>query len=193
MLRSRTRRRRGSLARLLLLAGCAVAPASLRAQGSLLTIVVDSSGRLLPGVEVTATTIGRVTRTDSAGQVLFGVLPAGKIDFTFRRLGYGTVAKMYTILNGIRDTIWIVLADQGVRLAAVEVTDDNSHPFMRGFEERRAKGIGVFITRAQIDKANTIEASDLFRAFPQVHLVPIGNGWGIRVPTNVNILQGPTL
>ena len=51
-------------------------------------VVRDLDGNPLPGVEVTAMALGRVTQTDDEGNFRLRRLPAGTFEFHFRRLGY---------------------------------------------------------------------------------------------------------
>lgn len=173
-----------------LVALLALGAGSVRAQhGALHGVIVDSLGAPIPGVEVSIFGLGLVTRTDSLGRLVFAELPQGSLDLTIRHLGYHAQADRVTITGAPYDSVRFRLAEQLVSLSEVDVSAAERHPFFQGFDQRRARGIGTFVTREQIDAQHTSTPSDLFRTIPQVRLVHAGMGMGIRFPSN-QVIRG---
>ncbi len=163
---------------------------SIHAQhGVLHGVVVDSSGAPIPGVEVTIFGLGRITRTDSLGRLVFAALPQGGVDVAIRHLGYHAQAQHVVITGAPYDSILFTLAEQPVPLSEFDISGIGRNPFFQGFDQRRQRGIGTFVTREQIDAQNTTVPSDLLRTIPQVRLVRAGSGLGVRFPSN-QMLRG---
>lgn len=170
----------------------ALGTTSARAQrGTLRGTVVDSAGDPVAGAEVTIPSLGRITRADDAGRLTMGGLPIGTLQLSVRQFGYHPQQVTVTITGAQYDSVQIKLVDQIVSLDEVDVTASGLHPFFQEFEQRRARGIGTFITRDQIDARNTSATSDLFRNLPTVRLVRTNSGLGIRFPTTFSNLRRP--
>ena len=159
-------------------------------RGILRAIVVDSLGVPIPGVEASIYSLSRTTRSDSAGHFTFAVLPEGGFDVALRRLGYHPYSQHVVITGAPYDSLSIMLAAQPVALSEVDISAGERHPFFQGFDQRQRRGIGTFVTRAQIDAQNTITPSDLFRTIPQVRLVRTNSGMGVRFPSNQSLRGG---
>src|SRR2546430_2542726 len=163
----------------------ALGGSSAQAQrGILRAFVVDSAGFPIPGAEVTIFSLGRSVRSDSAGRLVLAALPQGSIDIAIRHMGYHAQSQRVQITSAPYDSIKVTLFEQATSLDEVNISAIGRHPFFQGFDQRRAQGVGTFITREQIDARNTLTPSDLFRSIPQVRLVRSGSGMGIRFPTN---------
>jgi hypothetical protein len=134
----------------------------------------------------------RFTRTDSLGRFSFSTAPRDSFDLSLRRLGYLPRQARFAALMTC-DTLRVVLASEAASLPEVDVSAHNENRYLTSFEERRARGVGVFITRSQIDSQRPSAASDLFRNVSGVRLFPTTWGYGVRVETNVNIMSGPRL
>jgi hypothetical protein len=156
-------------------------------QGTLHGTVVDSSGAPIPDAEVTIASLVRVTRTDSLGRLVFVGLARGSVEVASRHLGYRAQSQQVEITGRPFDSVTFILAEQPVPLSEVDVSATSANPFFRGFESRRERGIGTFVTREQIDAQHTSTASDLFRTIPQVKLVRAGTGLGVRFPSNMSL------
>lgn len=172
-----------------------VAAATAHAQGpsKLRGVVKDSAGVPVAEAQISITTLGRTTRTDSAGRFYLEGLPRGAVEISIRHLGYG-IQRVTTVMTAVAyDTITVTMVEQTVELAAVDVLA-RRHPFMVGFEQRRERGIGTFVTRDQIDARNTMTPSDLFRTMPQARLVRVSAGMGVRFPSSGQMRgRGPGL
>jgi len=156
-------------------------------RGILRGVVVDSSGAPIPGAEVTIFSLGRVTRSDSLGRLRFLALPPGTIDLVIRHLGYHARTERVLITGAPYDSIRVTLMSQDVSLTQVDVSAIGRHPYFAGFDERRARGVGSFVTRAQIDASNTGTPTDLLRNLPQVRVVRSGGRLLVRFPSNMSV------
>lgn len=116
-------------------------------------------------------------RTDSTGEFLVAMPHPGRYMILPRRIGYvGGLVGPFAIAT--RDTFELVIyltplvvTLNGVTIAA---RADRGVDFTRGFEERRARGVGSFITRQEIDKRGAQRALDLLRGLPGVIVLPGG-------------------
>jgi hypothetical protein len=160
--------------------------ASLRAR------VLDSTRTPVDGAEVSIPSAKRAERTDSSGKVFIGNLPEGRIEIAVRHLNYFAEHFFVELHNQEIVSVDIELSGRAAQLDGVEVTASR-HPFFQGFEQRKAHGIGTFITREQIDDRHTTTTSDLFRTVPMARLIRVGNGMGIRFPQQASgNRRGPT-
>jgi hypothetical protein len=148
--------------------------------------VLDSSRTPVVNAEISIPKLGRVVRTDSAGKVTLSDIPPGHIEIGVRRINFFPEHFFVDIHSQETTSVEIELSAQASSLDAVNVTAAG-HPFFMGFEERRQKGIGTFITRDKIDSQHTVMTSDLFRTLPTVRLVRTPSGWGARFPSSVGM------
>jgi len=160
--------------------------------GTLRAVIVDSTGRPVQGAEVSIFAQARRSRSDSLGRVQFDALQLGTVELSVRRLGYHANTKTALVSGAPRDSVMVILATEITSLDQVDVNAIGAHPFFKGFEQRRAQGIGTFLTKEQIESQNTSTPSDLFRMVPQVVLVKVSGGLGIRFPSGrTSIRSGP--
>lgn len=160
----------------------AVAGTDLQAQSrNLRGIVTDTSGRPIQNAEVRIMELGRVARTDSTGAFAIPRLTARVVDLTIRRLGYEMRFMRVSMISGEGDSVVIALASEPVVLAGVEIEAPEAvHPNFAEFERRRSRGIGMFLTQADMEKNNSSYTSDAFRTLPGVRLVRVNGGMGVR-------------
>lgn len=150
-------------------------------QRNLRGIVTDTAGRPLQNAEVRIMDLGRVTRTDSAGNFAITRISSRIVDLTVRRLGYKVRFLRVSLINGEGDSVRVELTSEGVVLATMEVEAPEAvHPNFVGFEMRRSRGLGTFLTKADIDRLNTSYPSDAFRSLPGMQIIRVGSGSGVR-------------
>jgi hypothetical protein len=147
--------------------------------------ILDSTRTPVDGAEVSIAVLKRSDRTDSLGNVFFGSLPPGRLEIAVRHLNYFAEHFFVDVRNLEVVTVDVELSGRSTQLEGVEVTASR-HPFFQGFDQRKARGIGTFITREQIDARHTSHTSDLFRTVPMARLVRAGNGMGIRFPQQMS-------
>jgi len=145
--------------------------------GAVAGVVRDSRGNRLTNVEVTATSVARTARTDSAGRFVLTGLPAGTQELSLRRLTYAPATDSVDIAVGDTADVEIELGVVAQQLTAVIVQSDPERMHqMDAFEARRKQGFGYFITRSQIENRHPLLLSDMVRLIPGAVLTPSYNG-----------------
>ena len=89
-----------------LLVSVAVLPSAAHAQASLAGVVRDTSGAVLPGVTVEATSDVLIERvrtavTDGTGQYRLTELPPGSYAVTFSLAGFNTIQRQGVVVSGV--------------------------------------------------------------------------------------------
>lgn len=96
------------------------------------------------------------------------------------RLGYAALTTDSLVLaQGEVVALRIALEQRAVSLGAVQITERTSLPgtgMLDGFEYRRLRGIGRFITRADIEQRAPIVFLDLIAGVPGVRIIPVAHG-----------------
>ena len=129
----------------------------------------DSTGRPLAGVEVVVVGSERRTLTDASGRYVLNFLPEGRRQVLFRSVGFRPVQEW--VLLGRVDTVWAnpMLVAQTVRLDPLEVTAAPRAPRgigVEAFEERRARGLGVFFDSTEIRRYEHYRVRDFLQRVP---------------------------
>lgn len=121
------------------------------------------SGQFLRGVQVRLKSIPIEATTDSMGEArLYGVRP-GTYTVEARRPGYQILSA--PIVVGGTDSLEVVMLMHvaATRLDTVTVRAQAAAKGLRDFEARRLRGIGQFITQAQIDSAQGASLDAILR------------------------------
>jgi carboxypeptidase family protein/TonB-dependent receptor-like protein/TonB-like protein len=166
---------RALLHALLLFVAAALAPAVLAAQrdslGTIAGVVTDSAGAALAGAEVHVGQDG--VWSGANGRFHLAGLRAGNAELRIRRLGFCPDTIAVTVPAGATATITVPLARCAPTLAPVVVRASQRKYVGRlaGFNERRDRGIGRFITRADIERLHPAHISDVIRTLPGVSIV----------------------
>lgn len=147
----------------------------------LVGIVRETSGKAIAGAVIE---IGVVSaRTDSLGRFRIQATRRDSLTLVVRRLGFVPVSAFLTAPELQGDTL-LVLMDANAQMlesVSVKARDLRSALGYGSFEERRAQGLGVYVTREEIVKRNTLRLSDVVRMQRGVHLVRLSNGvYGVR-------------
>lgn len=125
----------------------------------------DSSGRLLPGVEVRLEGTDRVARTDSAGRYAL-VSKKGEHVALFRALGYQPSRVRVKLADG--DTARADAALVRVPAHELDTVAVNAAPVVRtmreGIVERKRLGLGKFIEAAELRKYDARNTGDFLRS-----------------------------
>ena len=171
----------------LLISGAGIAGAQVRSpQGSLHVLVTDALGAPIDNATVSIIALDRIGRTNARGRYSFARLPRGELGVDVRRLGYDSRRAQVIVTGAGVDSVWLRLLALPSVLAPVEITErqERRREGIRGFHDRRARGLGTFITREQIDARSTSRPSDVLRTIPGVRLVRVPGGLGIRFITS---------
>lgn len=127
--------------------------------------VTTTGGRPLEGVQIAVEGSPSHATTDARGVFSLSGLPDGTRMAEARALGYAPVrVEVEPSRRGPR-TVPIVMDRKVKTLDAVTVYGKRSGRMrdVSGFVERQQRGFGRFITRADIDRSNTLTVCELFR------------------------------
>lgn len=148
--------------------------------------VTDSGGRPIEAVELTATTVGRVVRTDSAGRFAISGLLPGRNRLLVRRLGWKAVDTSVVVAVKTPLEIHLVLTRLAQDLEAVHVISQDECPIktLEGFDCRRRAGIGAFRDSAEIAALRPVCVSDITYGMEGLRRTPGSRGCPSFMPTS---------
>jgi hypothetical protein len=112
-----------TLVRALSVAVCVMVPAAAHAQATLAGVARDTSGAVLPGVTVEASSLVLIEKvrtaiTDSSGQYRLTELPPGTYNVTFTLPGFSTVQRQGVQVSGVG----VITINADMRIGALEET-----------------------------------------------------------------------
>lgn len=147
----------------------------------LVGLVQRVDGAALVDVEVEGA--GQRVRTDAEGRFRLRIVQRDTLTLLLRHLGYEPIAVTLRSNHLRGDTIVVRMEQTALALGEVRVrgVDLRSPLGLGGFDERRARGLGTFVTREEIDRRQTNRLSDVLRGRRGLTLVrtPSG-GFGVR-------------
>lgn len=138
--------------------------ASARAQTpTIIGVVRDSAGVPIQSAEISV--LARRTNSDSLGRFYLSLPAADSMTINVRRLGYESVTIRVSAKDIADNSLDVTLNRVATTLEQVEVTamDDRAKTALRGYDERRSRGLGTFVTREEIEKRNTRYLLDVLR------------------------------
>lgn len=141
-------------------------------------IVSEVTGEPLAGATVALRRARRGALADSAGNFSIPQALAGDDTLEVRYVGYEGGSTPITLEAGVTTRVVLLLAPNVVRVAELEVQIERGEfrLGLREFERRRARGIGEFVTREQIERQNPRETSDVLRRVPGLRVGPSDAG-----------------
>lgn len=159
------------------------APRAASADSLTLALVVsDNASRPLPDADIILT--GRIgvarARTDTDGRARWTGLGAGTYRAIVRRMGYESLS-IELPLDAATGVYAVMLEGNAAQsLSAMRVVADApAAARLAGFDERRRRGEpSASITRAEIERRNPVQLSQLLRGLPGIRLA---DSLGIRV------------
>jgi hypothetical protein len=149
---------------------------SLHAQATLTgTVRNDSTGALLPGVEVLLSGTTHRAETDREGRYVVTGLPAGSFMVIFRLVGYLPVRSDVALRPGDTTRANATLIANVVTLNPISVTGTPSTTRGVGigreaFEERRRMGFGVYFDSTYLRRMEHRRLDDVLFSVPGVKL-----------------------
>ncbi len=146
-------------------------------------VVRNPDGTVIEGATVAIS--GSSTRTNALGFFHLVANRRDTITLAVRRIGYNPISALLTDKELTGDTLLIVLDPSAQQIAqmTVKARDLRSPMGYGSFEERRSRGTGVFVTRADIEKRNSGRLSDVMRNKRGVNVVRVQGGFGVRFAT----------
>jgi len=151
-------------------------PCGARAQRALAPargVVVDSAGQPIESVEISATAVGRVTRTGSDGRFEIDTLVAGPNRLLARRLGWKAIDTTFVLNARYPRELRFVMSRVSQQLAEVRIVSHDDCPTrtLEGFACRRRAGIGAFRDSAELAALNPSCLADMAQGMEGVRLV----------------------
>jgi hypothetical protein len=147
----------------------------------------DSTGAPIGDADVSVPAMRLLVRTDSTGAFILRGLGDGPVTISVRRLGYEPKTQNVQIRRPATaaDSIVITLRAIPQLLDSMRVGARLNKDFLiEDFYRRRARGPGLFVTRADIEARSPTRLSDMVRQFPAVRFVGRPGGlMGIRFPS----------
>jgi len=136
--------------------------------------VADAFGSSIVKAEVRVTNSSVHTETGDDGRFDLSGLPSGPVEVVVRRLGFAPAKIPLELGEGELRDIRVLLAPVAMTLDSVAVTAAPAptvETAFQGFEMRKSRGFGTFITREEIEKKNPRVTTDLFRSVSGVKLM----------------------
>lgn len=126
-------------------------------------IVRDTAGIPIALAEVTV--MGRIVFSDSLGRFFAPYTLTDSLRMSVRRMGYESSSFTLSADDAEKNTVDVVLRRFATTLESVNVRELElrSTTALRGYDERRQRGLGVFVTRQDIEKRNTRSLTDILR------------------------------
>jgi len=154
------------------------------ARGVIDGLVTDTTLVPLEGVTAELIAFGIEVRTAVNGRFRMLALPTGQYVLTIRRLGYSPLSTLVSVAAGDTVRASFMLRPMPLSLDKVRINAASEAPSVTEFEQRRALGVGQFMTESEIHKLNFVGTSDLLRTFQSVvvgtHAVLNTRGFGFH-------------
>lgn len=178
------------MALILIVGAITAVPLAAWGQGSVSGRVVDSLGGAISEARVTIEGSAAATTTDAAGAFRFQRVAGRRATLNVRRLGYRPRSVEVDAQSPAATEIEIrmiavpeVLPTVEVRTRPREVYDAR----LAGFNARRVRRVGHFITRDQLDRHDSPRFADALRTIPGVVVRPLrGSGGGRTISIRGN-------
>ena len=167
--------------------------AASRAQSAVLvgSVFKDSARKTLPGAEVSIPDLDLTTRTTDAGTFRLTNIVAGTYFVVARQIGYEPVSVYLTFADSQLVRANFLLIPHVVLLDTVVATSKKEFGLMRGFDERRAMGIGYFLTRADLEKRQTWRMTEVVSQMPGASLLRTTGGHAYVSSAHASTSIGP--
>lgn len=143
---------------------------------SMVGTVKDSVGR--PIVEAELQVGSSFARTDTLGRYYIAFPRSDSVTVHVRRMGFERMTFTVTAAYIAANSVEIRMRAVAQTLASVQVAERElrSRTLMEGFDFRRSRGNGVFLTRQQIEARGTQQLTNILRAERGVEIVRNRNG-----------------
>lgn len=143
-----------------------------REGGSVAGVVRDSLGAGLSAAAVSVASGRPRTTTDEQGRFRLDGVPAGEHVLTIRRLGFRPETVTVVVTGGAPAALEVFLAAAPTHLTPVVVRERAAvfDARLAGFNARRERGVGHFVTRERIDAAHSQRFIDILREVPGVRV-----------------------
>lgn len=140
--------------------------------GTIDGIVTDTSLAPMRGAFVSILSSKIRVGTGPNGRFRITKVPPGQYLVIVKRAGYHSTSAVVEVPESDTLRLSYTLAPDVTTLAGMTVTAKPLTVRMAEFESRRRLGFGEFMTQEQIDKKNTVFATELFRNFGSINVSP---------------------
>ena len=156
----------------------ALFPFALRGQATITGTVLDSLGAPVSGAQITVDSTSIRAVTNDAGEFRLSGLGGGSVHLQFRRLGYAPEARTVPLQADASARIDVRLSPLPIQLETVEVRRrvEAYDSRLAGFNARRERHVGHFVTREDLDRMSSARFVDALRSVPGVQLRPLRSG-----------------
>lgn len=137
----------------------------------LVGVVRSPTGAALQGVSVAIP--GSIVQTDVRGAFELLTGETDTVTISLRSVGYEPIDALLVARNSLWDTVMVQMEPSAQRLSNVKVSENltRSSLALRSFDERKARGLGTFITREEIVERGSSRLSDLLRTKRGVQVI----------------------
>lgn len=171
---------------------CGLAPAvfttRLAAQSATVagSLVNRESRTPVEGARVSIIGTGLLASSDAEGRFQLTGVPAGVRVMQVHAIGFAAGSWVVQLEEGQNFHQTFELAPRALEVEGVTVTgrEDDAWRSERGFEARRQRGVGYFVTREQILQRNAPTVAELLRTVPSVMNLCNLRGCQIRLPSS---------
>jgi hypothetical protein len=140
------------------------------ATGVISGTVADSSLTPIAGAEVSILLSQVRVTADERGRFQIVRVPTGNYILRVRRIGYQPIAANVQVDGGDTLRLALTLEPTAVSLPKMTVAAATASPTLRGFEERRRRGVGEFFGYDEIQARNAVSVVDMLRQVKGVRL-----------------------
>ncbi|MGI8402077.1 MAG: carboxypeptidase regulatory-like domain-containing protein [Gemmatimonadaceae bacterium] len=164
--------------RLLLLVVFVPGIAGAQAVGGIRGVVHDSADGVVSDAQVGIKGSALRTTSEEDGTFRLVGIPPGDAVLEVRRLGYRPVSTPVTIAAGSELRLDPALAPVPEQLAPVQIhrRAEAYDSRLSGFNERKSKHVGYFVTREKLDRMNSARFVDALREMPAVSVRTLRGG-----------------
>jgi hypothetical protein len=135
--------------------------------------VADAVGAAIVKAEILVSSTSIHAESGTDGRFELAGVPAGPVELIVRRLGFSPAKIALDLSVGEQRDIRVLLSPVAMLMDSIAVTTTAPEVEIAygGFEQRKARGFGTFITREDIEKKRARVPSDLFRTVSGVKLI----------------------
>jgi hypothetical protein len=180
--------RKDSAARTLSLGDSSQMPTGKPGTASLRGTVVGGDNRGMRNAEVSVLGTPRSVRTDGFGVFHLDHIPAGTRTIQVKSIGLMPMTlSMDFATSAVRDTT-LSIAHQAQALDAVSVKEHSSNSLMadNGFDARRAKGLGAYVTEEDLAKHNYADLTSVLMSVRGLHVEYGSSGFPVAYLRGIN-------
>ncbi len=146
--------------------------AARREFGTIDGIVTDTALNPLTAAQVIVLSTAVRVGTGPNGRFRIERVPAGDYVLIVRRAGYAPASQLVQVVASDTLRVAYALERGSTALAPVVVTEERHSARLAEFDQRRRFGQGEFMTSEEIEKRNSVYATELIRRFPSINVSP---------------------